>query len=70
MYYSWLCEDGHETEVERKLADIDVAPERCSACTKVPNKRIILVNKSGVKGFILEGSGWHNDNYSKYRSIK
>ncbi len=72
MIYNWQCANGHQTEVERRLADIDVAPTCCIEfdCPCVPDKRVVVGNKSGVKGFILEGDGWHADCYNRYRSIK
>lgn len=72
--YTWLCDCGHETIVSRKMSDIDVPPDNgCEQCQSKDLKRIIsLGDKKNVKGFILVEGGtakWHNEGYSKTRSI-
>jgi putative FmdB family regulatory protein len=70
--YSWECEACNEiTEVVRKFDEMDVGPAWCSACQQTTLRRVILGPRSSkVKGYILEGGGWHADEYTRYRSIK
>ena len=70
MRYVWQCPQEHETEVDRRVADIDVPPENgCETCASKDLKRIIVVKKN-VKGFQLLGGGWHDDEYTSTRSRK
>ncbi len=69
MIYSWECQQCQQvTEVTRKVADIDVGPEGGCECGGKELKRVILPRNNGLKGFILEGRGWHDDLYTKNRS--
>ena len=69
MIYVWKCKAcSTETEVERKMADIEAGPDNgCSACNSADLERVIQVKKN-VKGFLLNGGGWHDDNYTSTRS--
>ncbi len=71
MVYVWKCKDcEHENEVIRSLADIDVGPDCCDACDSKKLRRVVVLNSSGTKGFVLEGTGWHATDYSKTRSYR
>lgn len=73
MIYSWKCEACDAiTEVDRKVADIDIPPENCNCGSTKFTQRVILPPRSQrIKGFILEGdSGWHHCEYTPTRSIK
>lgn len=64
MIYVWQCTNAHNTEVQRSVANIDVPPEKCEACEATELTRII-VRPNNVKGYILEGGGWHENLYTK-----
>lgn len=67
MIYTWLCNKcEHRMEVERSMANIDVGPDECEKCNQADFKRVITAKK-GLKGFQLNGGGWHSDNYFKTR---
>lgn len=72
MIYTWQCEAGHETEVERTVAQIDEAPAACCemTCKAAPNKRIIKWSKPQSQ--LVHGGkvGWHAEEYTPTRSIK
>ena len=70
MIYIWLCNTcGTDTEVERKVADIELAPDAgCSKCGDTAHTERVIRLKKGVKGFLLEGGGWHDDCYTGTRS--
>jgi predicted nucleic acid-binding Zn ribbon protein len=71
MIYSWRCESCSKvTDCTRKLADIDIPPETCEHCQAPQFIERVIVRPDNCKGYILLGSGWHNDLYTKYRSIK
>jgi putative FmdB family regulatory protein len=71
-FYNWRCAScGELTEVERKMADIDVVPDACHNCnTNSFTDRVPVGPQSKrVKGFILEGDKhWHNCEYGRYRA--
>lgn len=67
MLYSWKCKCGEITEVVRSMKDIDVPPDACETCGHMDLVRTIIVD-SKSKNFVLNGSGWHNDQYTKTRS--
>ena len=67
-HYEYLCESGHETEVEQRITDdaLDVCPKLgvdqdgnevvcCSPCRRQLCK----------SSFSLKGGGWSNDGYAK-----
>ena len=67
-YYEYLCESGHEFEVEQSIKD-----DALTACTQVmvdhngeereccsPCKRQLCSSS-----FSLKGGGWANDGYAK-----
>lgn len=68
MTYFWrakCCETS--VYVSRKLADIDLAPEDQCACGKCEWAREIPRLDSGRKGYLLEGHGWHDQEYGKLK---
>jgi predicted nucleic acid-binding Zn ribbon protein len=72
MIYPWLCKTCDQvTDVIRALADIDLPPEACEHCSSKELKRVII-RPDKVKGVILmdTGTGFHDHNYTRYRSIK
>jgi predicted nucleic acid-binding Zn ribbon protein len=70
MQYTWRCEDcNQDTDVTRALKDMDIPPEGCDRCNSNRLYRVILP-KQGCKGFILEGTGWHETDYGKRSSYK
>lgn len=70
MIYPWMCLKCEQvTDAERRLADMDQPPACCDTCGHPELKRIV-VRPKGLKGYILEGGGWHHNSYTKYRSIK
>lgn len=66
MFYNWkCCACGELTEVERRLADIDIRPDACNSCsnTTFEDERVLvptLYQNKHVKQFILAdtGVGW------------
>lgn len=70
--YTWCCETcDADTEVKRSFDDIDLGPDNgCHVCGSSDKLRrvIRLARSKGVKGFILEGTGWHDTEYTKNRS--
>lgn len=65
--YEWTCDKcEHITAVVRKMSDIEVPPESCEKCGDTLLHRTI----SKAPQFILEGSGWHRNEYCKYSSRK
>lgn len=65
--YIWECQSCKEdTEVERKMADYDVPPDEPCKCG-AQNFKQVTRPKKNVKGFILEGGGWHDDLYTAHR---
>lgn len=69
--YTWKCADClKDTVVSRPMSEYNKAPDECSNCASVNMSRIIVPLDSGVRGFVLNGDGWHHTEYSKYRSIK
>lgn len=72
MIYSWECQQCQEvTEVQRPVKDIDQGPDNgCNKCLGKDLKRVILPQRMGTKGFILEGQGWHHTEYTATRPIK
>jgi putative FmdB family regulatory protein len=67
--YNWTCTCGHNTEVVRKMADIDLAPDNgCDKCGSKELKRTIAIDPK-VKNFVLRGeTGWHHTDYTKHGS--
>lgn len=69
MVYVWQCAMCPETaEVIRKVDDIDVPPEICEHCHSSSFSGRVIVRPSNCKGYILQGTGWHDDQYTKHRS--
>lgn len=66
MIYIWECYGcSHCTEVNRRVAEIDLEPEAgCEQCGSKQLKRIIR-RPDGLKGFVLEGGCWDYDGYRK-----
>lgn len=67
--YNWLCTCGHNTEVVRKMADIDLQPDNgCDKCGSKDLKRTISIDPK-VKNFVLtEQFGGHDREYTSTRS--
>ena len=65
--YNWKCKKcGTVTDVFRKVADYEQPPDDgCPKCKGTDLERTIE-----AKTFILLGGDWHDDNYTKTRSIK
>jgi predicted nucleic acid-binding Zn ribbon protein len=69
MIYTWKCKNcAKVAEVERRVADIELQPDE--ACCAAPDRQRTIILKKGVKGFVLEGRGWHDTEYSSTRSIR
>lgn len=69
--YSWFCRTcDQDTECTRPSKDIDLKPDNgCVSCGSTAHlERVIRPKPSKVKGFILEGGGWHDTDYTKTRS--
>lgn len=66
--YVWNCgECKVDTEVKRGIDEMDTPPDACSQCGSKKLSFVIRPPVSGVKGFILEGGGWHDDMYNGRR---
>ena len=66
--YSYKCDCGTITDVVRPMKDIDIGPDNgCEKCGSKDLKRTIIVDTKGPN-FILEGTGWHRDQYMSHRS--
>lgn len=71
--YVWECVDCKtQVEITRPISRIDEAPDGpCEKCDNACYTRIVYPPRiTKAKGFILNGSGWHDTEYSKYRSLK
>lgn len=67
--YIWFCDSCKtDTEVERKMADYEVPPDDGCAQCKSKDLKSVIRPKKGVKGFILNGYGWHDQEYTATRS--
>ena len=62
MIYTWRCDKcKKETDVSRSLADIDKGPDE--SCCGTYERIIPQLATRGIKGFVLEGTGWGYDGY-------
>ncbi len=72
MIYTWACTAGHQTEVERSVANIEEPPATCGDmdCKAPIEKRVIVWSK--FQSQLVHGGkvGWHAEEYSPTRSIK
>lgn len=76
-FYDYVCSKcGHEDTVKQSIADYQAAPivpdnvcsdgEPCTMGRDYKSER-----PRNIKGYILLGdSGWHDKEYTRYRSIK
>lgn len=67
--YNWKCAKCNTvTEIFRPVKDYEIPPD--DGCPKCGGKE--LQRTIEAKTFILKdgGVGWHDTNYTKYRSIK
>lgn len=73
MKYVWECLDcKKESEVIAKVDDRNIPPKGgCPICASSNISRVQIPQRpKGVKGFVLEGHGWHDQDYSSYKSRK
>lgn len=73
MIYTWVCTAGHETEVERTVAQIDEAPAACCNMEcKAPIEKRIIPKWNKHQSQLVHGGkvGWHSEEYTSTRSIK
>lgn len=71
MIYVWNCSRcNKDTEVERKMADIEHGPDNgCENCGDMDLKRVIRIDPKS-KNFTWNCDGNHDSEYTKYRSRK
>lgn len=63
--YLWQCKQcARQEEVERPMKDYQMPPDKC-ACGSELYERVIEPTK-----FVLNGGGWHRDEYNKRGPIK
>lgn len=69
--YTWECRTCNKRmEVERKMADYQVPPEKCEYCPST-DLFSVIVRPTNCKGVILLGeTGWHDKEYTRNRSIR
>lgn len=66
--YLWICDCGEEIEHHASIENRDVPPNSCPTCCGIDLKREPFNRPSrGSKGFVLEGHGWHDQLYNKYK---
>ena len=66
--YSYKCKCGTTTDVVRPMKDIDLPPDNgCESCGSKDVERTIVIDPKS-KNFVLNGTGWHADQYTKTRS--
>lgn len=69
MRYDWKCQSCADVIIiERPMAQSDVGPDDPCQCGAHEYKKMIAIDVKS-KNFILEGRGWHDQCYSKTRSI-
>jgi len=58
--YDWQCKGcSKEIEVERRISENDIPPEKCEQCGSTEFTKLISKGTS----FNLEGGGWFSDGY-------
>jgi putative FmdB family regulatory protein len=73
--YDWECgKCGGVSLIFRRMADFQVPPATCDHChTTSEDLSKVITRPDNVKGFILKeggAGGFHDFEYTKYRSIK
>lgn len=65
MIYTWVCTNGHKTEVERKASQIDEPPATCGLmeCKAPIEKRIIVWSKHQSQLIHGGNAPWHAESY-------